>query len=441
MIDTIAIVGGGISGTLVVLNCLKHAAKAITIHWYDKSNQFAKGYAYSTSNNLHLLNVRASNMSAFPDEPSHFINWLQKNNLPYAPTDFVPRTIYGNYICDTFNQFKAQNPLVTINQYPFEVTQINKSETDFEIITSSTKNNCHFVVFAVGNFLPAHPKSTNLDYTAQPNYFQNPFSKDITKHVNEAKSVTIIGSGLTMVDVVLTLSSNDYKGKINVISPHGYLPNSHSEPPHNAINPFLENTKKYTLLEVLSITNKQLKLAKKENNNWFGVIDSLRPFTQTLWLNFSLNDKKHFLRHLRHKWGVARHRSPQQSMYVVQNLINNHKLQLIKARLKSISFVNSQFQIDFSNNSLNTINTDVLINCTGPESNFEKIDQPLIQNLLKSNIIACDGLKYGLNCTFEGEISPNFYTLGPPLKGILWESIAVPEIRQQALNLTLKIIA
>ena len=53
-----------------------------------------------------------------------------------------------------------------------------------------------------------------------------------------------------------------------------------------------------------------------------------------------------------------------------------------------------------------------------------------------------DKLALGLDATVSGalkDINGNesniLYTLGPPLKGQLWETTAVPEIREQALRL------
>ncbi|MBK6985138.1 MAG: hypothetical protein IPH32_10465 [Bacteroidetes bacterium] len=63
-----------------------------------------------------------------------------------------------------------------------------------------------------------------------------------------------------------------------------------------------------------------------------------------------------------------------------------------------------------------------------------------MQNLLKNKLFTPDSIHYGINATKNGEISPDFHTLGPPLKGILWESTAVPEIRHQAKELAAKII-
>src|SRR5262249_33518016 len=92
--------------------------------------------------------------------------------------------------------------------------------------------------------------------------------------------------------------------------------------------------------------------------------------------------------------------------------------------------------------------SDVLINCIGSETNFSKIDSPLVQSLMSRGLIRNDDLSMGLDATADGAIigsdnqpSQNLHTLGTALKGILWESTAIPEIRVQAHNLSLKLLA
>lgn len=295
---------------------------------------------------------------------------------------------------------------------------------------------------ALGNFSPAHPRSTKNEFIASANYFHNAFSKDVISHVISKKNITIVGSGLTMIDIVVSLYHQKYTGVIHVISPHGYMPQAHSKLPLSPISSYIDTSKTYTLTELTSMVNLQIKKAKKENIHWHCVIDALRPHVQHLWQQLSTAEKQQFFRHLRHKWGVARHRASVESIDVIQKLIDYGKLSLIKGRIHSISTTINSFSISYKNNAtdLLTFNTEAIINCTGPESNFEKINSSLIQQLLKNNLIEVDDIKYGIKANSEGKISNNLYTLGPPLKGLLWESTAIPEIRMQAFELTKQLI-
>lgn len=436
MSKTIAIIGGGVSGSLVALNIIKLCKTETCVLWFDNNNSFCKGLAYSTQEDVHLLNVRASNMSVFDDEPSHFVNWLHKYKLPFSDQDFVPRSIYGEYVFSTYNDLICSNPKVKITFINEEVQSITKEDNGYCVLSNQV-NYVEQIVLAFGNFLPSHPKSKSLDFRLSDNYFQNAFSEQIILSALKKDCITIIGSGLTMVDVVLTLTKHNYQGNIIVISPHGYLPQAHSESSLQSIPVFINEKEYYSLLQLFSLVNKQLKFAKINSLNAHSVIDALRPRLQQLWLAFSLEDKKQFLRHLRHKWGVARHRCSPISMNVINDLIKMNRLSVIKGRIFDIKSMESELEIHFldQNQAKMSLNTSILINCTGPESNFEKIESVLITQLLKDGIIEVDDLKYGIKADSDGKIRDNVFTLGPPLKGILWESTAVPEIRVQAKSL------
>lgn len=437
MSKTIAIIGGGVSGALIVLNILKQNNCATQILWFDAKNAFCKGLAYSTDEDVHLLNVRASNMSVFVDEPLHFVNWLTQQQLPFSSQDFVPRTIYGHYVLSTFNELKESNATVKITCLAEEVTAINKNGNEY-VVSAKLDHHAQQVVLAFGNFLPAHPRSIHTDFQQSNRYFQNAFSSQVITQAINQESILVVGSGLTMIDVVLSLKKHLYKGKITAISPHGYLPQSHIENSLPATASYINEQHTYTLLQLFSLVNQQLKFARANQLSVHSVIDALRPHLQRLWLGFSVEDKQQFLRHLRHKWGVARHRAASQSMQVVNELLNTKQLELIRGRVYDIKSNESGIEVQYSDKGKNNnLKTSILINCTGPESNFEKVEFLLVKQLLQANSIHVDALKYGIEASLNGQIAPNLYTIGPPLKGILWESTAVPEIRVQAQQIAL----
>src|SRR3984957_9885069 len=97
-ITTIAIVGGGVSGTLTAFHLVRQTKPARVI-LIDQRPGFGLGLAYSTPSLRHLLNVPAGKISALPDQPNHFLNWLRKNHDPAATEKtFAPRAVFGRYI-------------------------------------------------------------------------------------------------------------------------------------------------------------------------------------------------------------------------------------------------------------------------------------------------------------------------------------------------------
>jgi uncharacterized NAD(P)/FAD-binding protein YdhS len=98
----VAVIGGGFSGLLVALRLLLEPG-GLEVTLIERGPRFARGAAYSTSSPHHLLNVRASNMSAFADQPGHFLAWLTNEDGESAATEangerFVTRDLYGRYL-------------------------------------------------------------------------------------------------------------------------------------------------------------------------------------------------------------------------------------------------------------------------------------------------------------------------------------------------------
>lgn len=438
----LAIVGGGVSGAFVIIHCLRQATMPLRILWFDKDNLFCKGMAYSTTEDVHLLNVRASNMSVFADEPTHFTDWLKTGNYFYSGSDFVPRRIYGLYVSDTFQKLKDQQPDVEIIQLAEEVTSITRRDQAFAI-EAGASHEASRVVLAIGNFLPGHPRSETNGFTTSPYYFQNAFAKNaLQENVLAKDHITIIGAGLTMIDMVLALHQRNYRGRLSILSPHGYLPQAHIQQAA-VTEAYIDPEKNYDLLEVFGLVKRELKKAKQAGRHLHGVIDALRPHVQRLWLGFSTEDQRRFLRHLRHKWGVARHRAPSESIAVIDQAIAAGHLSVLKGRIFRIDTKGTEgFRLSYKNEKglEEHLETDVIINCTGPEPDVHKSNSVLVKQLIQSGLIEGHILSYGLKAPENGELSEGFFTIGPPLKGVLWESTAVPEIRLQAAVLAGKLI-
>lgn len=438
---TLAIIGGGLSGTLVLLNLLKQAQKPLSVLWFDKDNAFGQGVAYATPHEYHVLNVRAAGMSLYNEDKDHFVSWLQSQGLPYGSSDFVPRKVFADYVRQELEALKAANPLVSICAFAEEVTALQRHENGFSV-TASQVHEADEVVLALGNFPPAHPRAAQSGYTASPLYFQDPFNHRCLPAALAAPSVLIVGSGLTMIDAVLSLYHHGYKGPITVISTHGYLPQPHQAGAQPALPPYLEPGRHYPLAELLALINRALKRAKHEGYHPQSVVDQIRPQTQARWSAFTLAEKRQFLRHLRHKWGVARHRAPAESMSVLSELARTGQLRVLRGRLRGISEQPAGFAVSYTapGGADAMQEAGCIINCTGPESDYGALQSPLVKGLLASGHIAPDAIRYGIEAGPDGLISTGLYTLGPPLKGVLWESTAIPEIRGQARELALKII-
>ena len=72
----IAIIGGGFSGSFTAVQLIRQHRQPLRILLFNCRYPVARGIAYDTYSDEHLLNVKAGNMSAIDGEPDHFVNWF-----------------------------------------------------------------------------------------------------------------------------------------------------------------------------------------------------------------------------------------------------------------------------------------------------------------------------------------------------------------------------
>lgn len=443
----IIIVGGGLSGLLVAANLLRrypHYPAHITV--VEKNPLGELGQAYSTDHSFHLLNVAAHKMSAFPEEMEGFTRWLTASGYPYNGHSYVPRNIYKQYIFDTIKKvLSAKGDKLRCTFLNDRVVDLKAAE-QLLVLGSGRVIPFDKVILALGNFEATTLRLADNDYLNHPAYFPTSWGKEMFKGLSSTGNVLIIGSGLSMVDTVLYLHQRRHKGPVTALSTHGLTPKPHQEGPPYSLDGFRPE-QVGTALEALKMVRRHVEKARQLGMDWHSVVNAIRPYSQEIWLQLTVAEKRKFMEHLRHFWGVARHRLPNECSEILNTLIRSGQLSIVAGRIRAI-LVNqdNSFTVDYkgrySQNST-ILAADAIINCMGPESNYERLEDPLIKNLLRKRLIRTDPLKLGIDCTPEGIVlegngqpSPFLYTIGPPTKGVLWESTSVPEIRVAAVRLS-----
>ncbi len=440
----ITIIGGGASGTLLAANLLRASGERIVeINMVEKNPTIGRGVAYSTPDDIHLLNVPAARMSAFPDDPDHFLNWLDREGYQYGATAFVPRKIFGEYLNSVIQQAQEEkHERVKLNVFEDDAVDIEVEDRKAQVTLASGEYlYSEHVVLAFGNFLPPHPTVSDLSFTENAKYFRSPWSEGVFEAIGENDRVLVIGTGLSMVDVVLKLANGGHTGKIRAISTRGLLPAVH-ELGHTYASFADELRPMSRITDMLRAVRRHIEKAEREGSDWRAVIDSLRPVTQEIWLNLSVSEKRYFMQHLSRYWNVARHRMPPEAAKVLERLTAEGRLEILKGRLQRIT-ANGAFHVEFrSNGAACSLETDAIINCIASESNFRNLDSRLVANLFDRGYIRSDALNFGIDALPNGSVvgqndenSDVIFTLGTALKGTLWETTAIPEIRTQARQL------
>jgi uncharacterized NAD(P)/FAD-binding protein YdhS len=448
----IVIIGGGLSGMLLTLNLLRrHHRINIFITVIDKNPPGLLGQAYSTDNPIHLLNVPAHKMSAFPDLSEDFYEWLTDAGYDFHDRSFVPRKIYKQYILDLLKkELSERKGKVRYTWITGRALDIVPSEQVI-LLESGARISFDKVILALGNFNPAPLRLDNNAYLLHPGYFPSAWDDQVFKDLPRDNSVVIIGTGLTMVDTLLSLRQREHKGPIRALSIHGLTPMAHQEGPSYQIDDIAPKDI-HSTLDALKLVRRHIDKAREQGIGWRAVIDAVRPYTQEIWLGLSIVEKRKFMEHLRHIWGVARHRLATECSSVLQAALAEGQFSILAGRVRSILVrPDKGFSVQYQErhtHELHLIAADKIINCMGPESNYERSEEPLIRNLLGKGLIRTDALKLGIDCTREGVVIENdgkpssfLFTIGPPAKGVLWEITSVPEIRVAAVRLADSVVS
>jgi uncharacterized NAD(P)/FAD-binding protein YdhS len=446
----VLVVGGGASGTLLAAQLLRNAPSPLRVALLERSERVGPGLAYSTQNESHLLNVPAGRMSAFPDDPEHFLRWLHRLEPGTQPGDFVQRQRYGQYLEAVLREARAAAaPGVGLEIIPGEAVSLSRvGEGARVVLADGAVLEARTVALAVGNALPADIAVEDGGLYASPRYIRSPWMEGALHRVQPHHPVLLIGTGLTMVDTVLSLAERNHEGRIHAISRHGLLPHVHR--PGVAVGPRVHIPEPHRVRSVLRALRHEAR-SLREGADWRGVMDALRPQTVSLWHGLPLSERRRFLRHLRAFWDVHRHRMAPGVHDVLQQLQGVGVLRVHAARVRGFQVTDEGWVMarvrPRGTSREATFRVKHVINCTGPDACIGR-GHPLLRGLLESGLVQSDALALGLATDAEGALldaqgraSEVLFTLGPLRRGDLWESTAIPEIRGQALALSRRLLA
>jgi len=385
----IAIIGCGAAGTMVLANLVSKAKDGeLDITVYHYGTPLSRGIAYSTKTDGHLLNVVASEMGIWVGNKNDFFEWLQHNHYNnYHERSFVPRKLFGEYLEDKLRQTNelAKKKSIRISFIEEEVTELPD----------------HFdhICLALGNKLKAFDVEETIDLEA-------------------AKHIVIAGTGLSMIDMVVWLDEQNYRGKLSLISTHGNLPYAYSFETRVTVKNTVEIGD-----DLLTVLKKYEEMVERYKD-WRSVIDSFRPISNRIWQAWSLVDRQKFLSEYNSEWGIRRHKIAVEIDQQVRDFFSKIELEQIQARLDRVIRNGKKYVAILANGQ--QIQCDAVVNCMGLNLN------PAAHELY-SVLIAKGELK--VSDVGVGVIPPqrnNLHIIGSALIGYLFESVAIPDLRLQA---------
>ncbi|MBB5738937.1 FAD/NAD(P)-binding protein [Brevundimonas aurantiaca] len=430
----VAIIGAGFSGLLTAIQLLKRSP-VVQVTLIERRDAFGPGVAYDTGNPGHLLNVRLDNMSAFPDRPDHLANWLAEQPSWRAQDGFITRGVYGDYLrhllAETLEGNADEAGRMTLVQG--EAQAIDRHEGGWRIMVGAEVIVADAVILALGNLEPASPPGIDAAVRASAAYVENPWRID-TAAVGAGRNILLIGSGLTMVDAVLTLRRPGRR--FTALSRHGLLPRGHATVPPAPFDGAFSGGPS----EVLSQVRRAVL-----THDWRAVFDRLRHGARDLWRAWTPQQKRRFLRHLRPLWDVHRHRTAPGVTREIAAMLAAGDLTVLAGKLTGVVLDDDSVEAAWRpRHRRRPIRDrfDLVINCTGPLGVIQHSAEPVIRNLLAQGYGRPDPIGLGLEVDQGGQLiggegapTPDLYAIGPLTRGAFWEMTAVPDLRGQARDL------
>ncbi|MFG2334053.1 FAD/NAD(P)-binding protein [Streptomyces sp. NPDC048604] len=249
----IAIIGGG-AATVGLLDALAAttggtpAGGTGTITVFEPSPRLWRGRAYGPDMDSVLVNAPPAIMSIRSGDFGHYATWLGERGAdhtdPLLGRPLVPRALYGDYLVHS-----AEKAVAALGEQGWRVrvvagrvTEVVRSASRLVLRTHDVhdahdahddarrgahEHDATHVVLCVGGGTP--PDLYGL--SGRPGFTVDPYPlADTLGRVPTRGDVAVIGSGLTAVDVVVSLAARGHTGGIALLSRSGVLPHVWQRP-------------------------------------------------------------------------------------------------------------------------------------------------------------------------------------------------------------------
>jgi uncharacterized NAD(P)/FAD-binding protein YdhS/glyoxylase-like metal-dependent hydrolase (beta-lactamase superfamily II) len=303
-------------------------------------------------------------------------------------------------------------------------------------------------VLALGNFPASLPEPIAL-LENRERYVRDGWSPEAIADLNPEDSLLLVGTGLTMADVVVALRQQGFRGQIHAVSRHGLMPHRHNSTFSYPAFIDLETAPK-TTPELFHRVRQEVRSARARGQDWRAVFDALRPVAQQLWQALPLKEQERFLRHVKAYWEVHRHRIAPEIAEILDAARESGQLKHYAGRIQTCRELENRVEVTIQERVTHgdlVLPVNRIVNCTGSTCNYRRLQHPLLASLQQQGLIRLNALSMGIDTApngalldAEGNASQQLYTLGTPRKGSLWETTAVPEIRVQAANLARELL-
>lgn len=442
---TVVVVGGGFSGSVFAMRYARAQPEARVV-LIERSRRVGRGLAYGACSGHHLLNVPVHRME-LGLEPG-FAAWLGQRKVLLGDAlvesggdlagAFVPRELFGTYLEEQVSASVSHDLDRGLRVVRGEVVRLLDAPSRGVLLSDGREIAADRIVLATGNLPPRPPAARDGWLYDTQLFVPDPWAEDAFDGLASEAPVVLLGTGLTMVDVALKLAHDGHVGPMYAISRHGLLPHVHRA--GGSWEPFHDPKSYASPRDLMRILRREARRAEAQGVPWQRVMDAMRPAVAAVWHSFTARDRAQFLRHVRPRWDVHRHRMAPRVATQVAALVAGEQLRVTAGRVTGYRPNGPSVDVTFTERGTGrsaSLTVARVVNCTGPRSDMDRLAFPLLADMRRRGLIAPDDLGLGLetkDCAVldaAGHVSSWLFALGPLTRPTWWEVVAVPEINAQ----------
>lgn len=450
----LVVVGGGFTGTILVIHLLRATGRPLDIVVVEPAEELGRGIAYSTPDPAHRINVPSDRMGIAQDDPGEATRWFFEHGIlpDRGSADgqghfYVPRRAYGAYVGDVLRRTLAEaGPRATFRHLRRSAAAVARGEGDWSVeLDDGSRLAADVVALCFGHAVPHLPCSLPDEVRRHPKLVRDPWDRTALAAIEPRDAVLIVGTGLSMADVVLGLRAKGHTGPITAVSRRGLL----SRPQGLFIGDidFLAGeAPPTTALGLLRLARRRVREADP-GLGWQPIADALRSGLPVIWGALPAGEKARVLRRLLPFWDVHRFRIAPQVHEALARDTETGGFRVERGGLDGLARDGDRLIVSLTRpaGERDTRAFDAVVLCTGPEKDLR--NNRLVASLLGSGLARLDDTGLGIAVDArsrvldrDGRATPTLLAFGPMTRGTFGEMTGAPDITRHMSHLAARML-
>ncbi|SDE49811.1 Uncharacterized NAD(P)/FAD-binding protein YdhS [Belnapia rosea] len=445
----VVVVGGGFTGAAFAIHLARQTRVALSLQIVEPRAALGAGLAYGTTDPAHRVNVPAAGMTLLPNEPDHFTRWLQRRRAPEADPGMVDalglfprRSLFGVYVAETLAE--AHGGLAAIRHVRDTVRKVIRWGRSWRVeLGSGGCLEADLVALATGHPSPALLPALAGPLLEHPRIVLNPWAEGALAAVRATDDVLILGTGLTMADIVASLELRGHRGRITAVSRRGLLSRPHERPISGAWGEFAEAPSQ-SALDLLRRVRAAVITAAAAGQPWQAVIRALVRDARVVWAALPEEERLRLLRHLRPYWDVHRYRAAPPAERAVHSAREDGRLEVLAASLIDISSAEGRIDVALRPRGMSMLHrirrrVDAVVLAIGPAHRAAVASNPALASLAAVGLLHRDPYALGVHVdrlsrvlNSEGQPDDTLLAVGPLARGTFGELVGLPHVTEHA---------